>query len=210
MTKSIRIKNSKGDKATIWPVGVHHYSVKWDNEQVTHTIASSQVDKSFYYGSWEEIENDELPDTFKFTVDGGTYDSYNAVKKGDKYIVSWGGCYAMTYDIALVKRYIEKGDWKIIEESFAESATYHQGEKIIPNGVYKGNLSGKMDISSDSNLLQTLKQFVEEFDAQVEVCKKGYLVYSDNCTIDPYRANSDEELKEILQAIRVLKKYEGV
>jgi hypothetical protein len=119
MTKSIRIKNSKGDKATIWPVGEFHYSVKWEDNESVFLVLKGYVDDLFSDGSLKEIEN-------------------------------------------------------------------------------------------ENNLLQTIKQFVEEFDAQVVTCKEGYLVHSDNYTIDPYRANSDEELKEILQSIRVLKKYEGV
>lgn len=218
MKNKFKIINSENEIAVVERLNSREYRVIFNSETICAEIQHYDfigVENLINSGSWKVLSDynnfDVLPKEFKFVLkDGEDNCVFNYRDNGfSKNNVFWqeepcGEGTGTYYTSSMIKGLLKDGEWLMLEDglvpqdTWTKAVTYHQGEKIIPNDAYKGNL------------LQTIKQFAEEFDAQVVVCKDGYLVYSDNSTMEAYRANSDEELKEILQAIRVLKKYEGV
>lgn len=56
--KSIRIKNSNNEKATIQPIGEFYCNVTWDNDTVNNfRVAKHNVDDLLARGAWTEIDD---------------------------------------------------------------------------------------------------------------------------------------------------------
>lgn len=138
MTKSIRIKNMHNQKATVWPIGEFLYNVRWDDDIVNNfRVAKHNVDEMLAKGQWTEIDDNDLPDTFKFTVEDGLQDFYVATKQGNNYHITWDVSDTGTYySVDNVERHVETGNWKIIEDriiTFCEgySNNLHNNEEVI-------------------------------------------------------------------------------
>lgn len=230
MTKSIRIKNSNNnnEKATIQPIGEFYCNVTWDDEPAKNfQVAKHQVDDLLANGSWIEIDDNELPDSFKFIVENVLQDFFVATKRENNYHVTWnesisGACYS----VEEVEHHIEAGNWKIIKDDYkdnwATATTYHQGEKVMRGDVpftildkdseqfieaqqaleeRMGNINHEQQ-----DILERIKEFTNQTGHSVEIVDGGYRVYRED-EFDSYNTDCEHCLMDIMNAIDVLDEH---
>jgi len=129
MNNQIRIKNSRNEYATIWPIGdnPYFYSVKWDYENASGTYCKGLVDDAIRDGEWNIVRESKLPSTFNFVTkvredtDGNVYTCKVPEDDATNVLVTWKGKYGDRccngyYSKIDALEFVENGAWKIIEE----------------------------------------------------------------------------------------------
>lgn len=150
---SFRIKNSRNEQATIWPIGNNTYfcSIKWDDRDSTMTVSKNAVDSLVECGEWNIVQEDKLsnlPDTFKFVTDvcedhdGNVY-TCTILKDFSHPRITWidedgNRQISGSYCKDTIQKYIENGTWKILEEE-------DEQEPDLMNYLYEIIRSGKDD-----------------------------------------------------------------
>ena len=146
MNNQFRIKNSRNEQATVWSIGNNTYfcSIKWDDEASTMTASKSAVDSLVEYGEWTIVQEDKLPNKFKFVTDvcedhdGNVYTCSMPEDVNGRAIITWKGSdgYVQdtTYGFSAVQRLVKGGKWKIIEEDSLPDTfkfTYQDNDTIF-------------------------------------------------------------------------------
>ena len=218
---SFRIKNSRNEQATIWPIGNNTYfcSIKWDDRDSTMTVSKNAVDSLVECGEWNIVQEDKLsnlPDTFKFVTDvcedhdGNVY-TCTILKDFSHPRITWidedgNRQISGSYCKDTIQKYIENGTWKIVEEE-------DEQEPDLMNYLYEiirsgGSVSDEEEQSAQdsSDILRLISDFTASSNHYFVIEKGQMNIYHADNSI-PYTCENGDDIVTVMGAIETLDGY---
>lgn len=176
---TFKVQTSIG-KADVWKISDHYYSVMYEDGTQPRVVSAEDVDKYFEEGAWQKVAINK-----PFRIQESSFNNKATVTLnpcGDSYTVAWDHwqdvphCSSTTLPKHTVEGCFEHGTWEMIVPE-------QEPESIC--------------------LLQQIKEFTNTCTVEVTIHNGIYQILdADNG--DVWRANDDEELVKIMNAVKLL------